>query len=120
MTIHTRDTKTVRDRESIRALFSATVDHSKAYLSAEKQALTLRAQLTLAAFKMAAVFGLLAAVLGLFALGWLLVTIAAALAVLIGAPLAALVVTLLLLVGASVCAWLAVRALKRIPKGSAS
>lgn len=101
---------------SIGHSFSATVDHTKAYLGAEKTALTLRAKLTAKAVGFAVAFGVAALVLVLFAFGWLLVGLALLLAEAIGAIGAALVVGVVLLIVAAVCGLLAKRALSAIPR----
>lgn len=106
------------DDESIRSLFGDTLQHSKAYLGAEKEALTLRARITAALIKTAAVFGALAGVLALFGLGWLLAAAVGALALLIGDVLAAMVVGLVLLLAAYLCVRQVKSALSRIPGGS--
>lgn len=111
-------TQSSADTGSIRSLFGDTVQHSKAYLVAEREALTLRVRVTAALLKTAVTFGAVAAVLALFGLGWLLVAAVAALAILIGHVLAALVVGLLLLAAAYLCVRTVMGAVSRIPGGS--
>lgn len=103
---------------SIRDLFSETVHHSKAYIAAERTALTLRARLTAKVLTLALAFGSAAAILALFGFGWLLVGLALLLAEAIGAIGAAFVVSLILLGLAFVCVLLARRALARLPRTS--
>lgn len=115
------ETQTVRSSDvgeggSIRDLFSDTVQHSKAFIAAERAALTLRARLTATIVASAAAFGVAAAVLGLFAFGWLLVGLSRLLAEAIGPIGAAFVVSLVLLGLAFVCVLLARRALARLPR----
>ena len=104
--------------ESIRRLFSDTVQHSKAYVAAEKEALTLRAKLTLAIAKHAVLFGVVAAVLALFGFGWLLAAAVAALSIVMHPALAALLVAIVLLVLAYLCLRRATAGLADLPGGS--
>lgn len=98
----TRTVPRPEDRSS-RALFGETVKHAKGYLAAEKEAITLRVKLTATVAKTAAVFGVVAAVLALFGLGWLLVAAVGALAHLVGHTWASLIVALVLLLAAYLC-----------------
>lgn len=107
------------DDESIRELFGDTVQHSRSYIAAQKEALTLRARITAALIKTAVAFGSVAGVLALFGFGWVLAAAVGALALLIGDVLAALVVGLLLLLAAFLCVRRAMSALSRIPGTSA-
>lgn len=104
--------------ESIRQLLSETVDHSKAYIAAEKEALTLRAKLTLAVAKHAAIFGIVAGVLALFGFGWLLSAIVAALSIIMHPALAALLVAVMLLLLAYLCSRRATAGLADLPGSS--
>ena len=104
--------------ESIRRLFNETVDHSKAYISAEKDSLTLRAKLTLAVAKHAVVLGTVAGVLALFGFGWLLSAAVAGLSIVMHPALAALSVAVVLLVLAYVFLKRATSGLSDLPGGS--
>lgn len=108
-----------KPEESVRRLFSETVGHSKAYIAAEKDALTLRVKLTVAIAKHAVTFGVVAGVLALFGFGWLLSSAVAALSIVMHPALAALLVAVVLLVLAFVCLKLATSRLSDLPGGSA-
>ncbi len=106
------------DDVSVRRLVRETVAHSKAYLSAEKEALTLRAKLTVVVARNAAVFGMAAGVLALFGFGWMLVAAAEGLSELVHPAWAALIVAVALMLTALLCVRLATGALRGLPKGS--
>ncbi len=118
METQTTEPSAVAEGVSIRNLFADTIGLSKAYIAAEKAALTLRARLTAAVLASALALGVTAAVLALFGFGWLLVGLALLLAEVIGSVGAAFVVALVLLALASACALLARRALSRLPRTS--
>lgn len=103
------------DDESIRELFGDTVEHSRNYIAAQKDALTLRARITAAIVKTAVAFGSIAIVLALFGLSWVLAAAVGALALLIGYVLAALAVGLLLLLAAFLCVRRVMSTLSRLP-----
>ena len=103
---------------SARSLLRDTIDHSKAYVAAEREALTLRAKLTAAVAKHAAVYGVVAVVMGLFGFGWLLAAVARGLGEVVHPAWAALIVAVALLLIAYLCVRLATGALKALPKGS--
>ena len=84
-------------------LLGEAVEHTKGYFAAEKEAITLRVRLTATIVRNAAVFGVVAAVLALFGVGWLLVAAVGALAHVIGHTFAALAVGLVLLLSAYLC-----------------
>ena len=94
------------------------IAHSKAYLSAETDALTLRVKLTAVVARNAAVFGGAAGVLALFGFGWLLVALVDGLSELMHPAWAALIVAVALLLLAFACVRLATGALRGLPGGS--
>ena len=113
-----RTTRRPEDRSS-RALFGETVDHVKGYLAAEKQAVTLRVKLTVAAAKSLVLFGTVAAVGALFGIGWLLVAAVGALSHLVGHTIAAAIIGAVLLLAAYLSLRRAMGALNDLPGAGA-
>lgn len=91
------------ENRSSRVLLGEAVEHAKGYVAAEKDALTLRLQLSVAIARNAAIFGIVAVVLALFGFGWLLVAVVGALAHVIGHTFAALAFGLVLLLAGYFC-----------------
>lgn len=116
VTSETRQGTVRPDDRSARSLFSESIEHTKGYLAAEKEAITLRVRLTATVAKTAAIFGAVAAILALFGIGWLLVAVVGALAHLVGYIWAALIVGLTLLIVAFLCVQRVSSAVKSLPE----